>query len=89
MTRAAVHGLLIEDNPGDAGLGKKSRAQWVRTLLPGLDGLSKSGIDAAVLDLPLPDSHGLDGRNAVRIHSPDPSRKPFSFLAGVFRNAIA
>jgi len=71
--------LLIEDNPGDAELVKAALANegdaafqvcCTEALLPGLDRLARGDIDLVLLDLSLPDSHGLDGLNAVRTHAP-------------------
>jgi len=61
--------LLIEDNPGDARLvqeilseseGFKFNFKWAKNLLEGIDVISKSQVDIILLDLSLPDSHGLD-----------------------------
>src|SRR5664279_4069478 len=72
--------LLIEDNPGDATLVKdmladvsdaRFQVHWADALLPGLDRLARGDIDLVLLDVSLPDAHGLDGLNAIRIHAPD------------------
>lgn len=72
--------LLIEDNPGDAGivLDALSRAQsdyfavtWVRSLTEALACLSKDPIDVLMLDLSLPDSSGLETLNHIRARRPD------------------
>jgi len=71
--------LLIEDNPGDAELVKAALADTAgatfevhhaETLALGLDRLVRGDIDLVLLDVSLPDSHGLDGLNAVRILAP-------------------
>ena len=71
--------LLIEDNPGDAELvkamlgdscGVAFQVYCAEALLPGLDRLARGDIDLVLLDLSLPDSHGLDGLNAIRTHAP-------------------
>jgi Flp pilus assembly CpaE family ATPase len=71
--------LLIEDNPGDTELVKASLADsagvafqvfCAEALLPGLDWLARGDIDLVLLDLSLPDSHGLGGLNAVRTLAP-------------------
>ena len=79
MPQTAFRVLLIEDNPGDAELVKAALADaggvtfqvfCADALLAGLDRLARGDIDLVLLDLSLPDSHGLDGLNAVRIHAP-------------------
>jgi diguanylate cyclase (GGDEF)-like protein len=64
-----VHVLLIEDNPGDARLIKEALAESTRTrfqvevaqtLSDGLVQLAAQDYDAALIDLSLPDSMGLD-----------------------------
>ena len=79
MLQPAFRVLLIEDNPGDTELVKATLAQadgakfelyCSEALLPGLDRLARGDIDLVLLDLSLPDSHGLDGLNAVRNHAP-------------------
>jgi Flp pilus assembly CpaE family ATPase len=79
LPQATFRVLLIEDNPGDAELVKAALAEGgeaafevicAEALLPGLDRLARGDIDLVLLDLSLPDSHGLEGLNAVRIHAP-------------------
>ena len=62
--------LFIEDNPGDArlvreqlslnGQASATRLIWVDQLASGLEYLPGGQVDAVLLDLSLPDSHGLD-----------------------------
>lgn len=61
--------LLIEDNPGDAKLvsmmlarskGVSFHLETRDRLAPGLERLAQGGIDALLLDLSLPDSHGFE-----------------------------
>ncbi len=71
--------LLIEDNPGDAGLvremlsGSQSvrfQVEWVPALLPGMVRLGRGEIDMVLLDLTLPDSQGLQTLTAIRSCAP-------------------
>ena len=70
--------LLIEDNPGDAMLIKEMLEQsteevyvleHVERLSMGLDRLSQGDIDVILLDLHLPDSHGMDTYITIRTHA--------------------
>ncbi len=67
--REQLHVLLIEDNPGDAILFRSlvddagPRSLWlehVTTLHAGLERLQRTGFDAIITDLHLPDSDGLE-----------------------------
>jgi Flp pilus assembly CpaE family ATPase len=71
--------LLIEDNPGDAGLVRamlsegqdaQFHIEWVQALLPGLDRLTRGDIDMVLLDLSLPDSQGIESLTAIRNRAP-------------------
>ena len=71
--------LLIEDNPGDACLiremlreaqGAGFGLESMERLTPGLERLAQGGIDAVLLDLSLPESHGLDTLLRVRAQAP-------------------
>jgi len=71
MTTAPLHPkiLLIENRPaaadqiraalGEAGSGAFD-VEWVRLLSEGLEHLRKKGIAAVLLELDLPDSHGIE-----------------------------
>jgi len=71
--------LIVEDNPGDARLieimleesdepfGHRS----VRNLASALDALSQQDFDVVLLDLSLPDSHGLETVHNLRQHCAD------------------
>jgi Flp pilus assembly CpaE family ATPase len=74
-----VRVLLIEDNPGDAGLVREMLSEgrdaqfhidWVQALRPGLDRLARGDIDMVLLDLSLPDSQGLESLAAIRNRAP-------------------
>jgi len=95
MVEPSLNILLIEDNPGDAELVKETladsgsgafRVYCADALLPGLDRLARGDIDLVLLDLSLPDSRGLDGLNAIRIHAPS---IPVVLLTGLDSEAVA
>jgi diguanylate cyclase (GGDEF)-like protein len=75
MIEPVVRVLLIEDNPGDARLIKEALAESsatrfqvevVQTLADGLVRLAEEDIDAALIDLSLPDSVGLETFHRAR-----------------------
>ncbi len=76
MNNGSIKILLIEDNPGDARLikellgetGTAFELDWVISLSQGLEHLD--GKDAILLDLTLPDSHGLDTFKKVHSRAP-------------------
>ena len=72
--------LLVEDSRTDARLitkmlaaapGKGPVVESVNTLSAGLQRLSAGGVDIVLLDLNLPDSHGLDTVRSATAHAPD------------------
>jgi PAS domain S-box-containing protein len=74
-----IHLLLIEDNPGDAGLiremlaeakGMSFEVEWTETLSEGIERLASGGIDVVLLDLALTDSTGLETLRRLRAASP-------------------
>jgi len=74
-----IHLLLIEDNPGDAGLiremlaeakGMSFELEWTETLSEGIERLASGGLDVVLLDLALTDSTGLDTLRRLRAASP-------------------
>ena len=80
--------LLIEDNPGDARLIREMLAEeevvpFVLThadrLSRGIEVLSQKTTELVLLDLSLPDSHGLDTFSKVYAHSP---KVPIIVLSG-------
>ncbi|BCR04209.1 histidine kinase [Desulfuromonas versatilis] len=74
--RTEIALLLIEDNPGDARLLRemldRSRFDLATrpTLGGGLDFLEANPVDLVLLDLSLPDSHGLDTLHTLRERVP-------------------
>jgi two-component system cell cycle sensor histidine kinase/response regulator CckA len=75
-----MHVLLIEDNEDDAcligeTLTERTAAdielEWVDRLGSGLTRLAEDKIDLVLLDLSLPDSHGLETLDKVQRQSPD------------------
>jgi len=72
--------LLIEDNPGDARLIREMLSEVdlritdlvsVDRLSAGLAMLARQKVDLVLLDLSLPDSHGLDTCNMLRATIPE------------------
>jgi DNA-binding NtrC family response regulator len=80
--------LLIEDNPGDARLvremlaevpGSPFRVEWVETLSAGAERSRDERFRAILLDLNLPDSHGLATFQTVHVAAP---QLPIVVLSG-------
>ncbi|MFF0206284.1 PP2C family protein-serine/threonine phosphatase [Streptomyces sp. NPDC005017] len=69
--------LLVEDDEADALLVEELVADcapgmkltWVRSLAEACDALAKAPFECVLLDLHLPDSHGLDGVARIRQHA--------------------
>jgi len=89
MAKAATRILLIEDERDYARLVQKllsetlpdkSEVEWVRTLAQALKHVAKNRFDAAVVDLGLPDSGGVD--TVARLHDAAPDL-PIVVLSGV------
>ena len=88
MSSGGVRVLLVEDNPGDVALigqmlaqvgGNTFELESAGRLSEGLERLSRGGIDVVLLDLALPDSHGLESFSRLRAHSP---QTPIIVLTG-------
>lgn len=71
--------LLIEDNPGDARLIREALSdtenmhfelQWVDQLDSGIKLINNNVFDVVLLDLSLPDSHGMETIKGIREHAP-------------------
>jgi len=95
MKAKPVSVLLIEDNPGDARLIGESlaeiastpfRLQTADSLSAGLRRLAHQRIDVILLDLTLPDSHGLD--TFVRVQAEAP-QVPVVVLSGLDNESLA
>jgi len=87
--------LLIEDNPGDARLirellsaeeGASFFLEHADRLSTGLARLAQGNIDVILLDLSLPDSHGLEGLNKICAQVP---KVPVVVLSGLSDEAVA
>ncbi|MEO5337580.1 MAG: response regulator [Magnetospirillum sp. WYHS-4] len=77
LQRPFIKLLLVEDNPGDARLVQVMLEEvggfeivWAATLADALARVEDGGLDAALLDLSLPDSHGLETLRRLRDKAP-------------------
>jgi two-component system sensor histidine kinase/response regulator len=95
MDEKSINVLLIEDNPADARLIGEILSEersvhynlvCATRLDEGLDRLAHEDFDAALVDLSLPDSFGIDTFNRARAHSP---RMPIVVLTGLNDPAVA
>ena len=75
--KPAVKLLMVEDNPGDARLVQVMlqdaggfQVSWSETLGDALGHIAEKPVDAVLLDLSLPDSHGMETVRAVRKAGP-------------------
>jgi signal transduction histidine kinase len=80
MSVSPIRVLLIEDNPGDADLVREYLLDAERgridlehadRLSAGLAKLAEERFDAVLLDLALPDSHGLETFRSLRSQAPE------------------
>jgi diguanylate cyclase (GGDEF)-like protein len=95
MSTGNLNILLVEDNPGDArllreGLKEAGERQFVlthaETLAHALDRLAETKFDVGVLDLALPDAHGLEVVRRVRLAAPE---VPLLVLSAVSDEGLA
>jgi two-component system, sensor histidine kinase and response regulator len=95
MDEKVITVLLIEDNPADVRLirellGEEKTVHYeithVSELETGLKRLAEKDIDAVLLDLTLPDSHGIDTFYRVNAHSPE---LPIVVLTGLKDDLLA
>jgi CheY-like chemotaxis protein len=88
VTAKTLRVLLVEDNPDDADVLRelladaraRVRMQVAERLADALDVLDREAFDALLLDLSLPDSHGLSTVERALAH---PSRRPLVVLTGL------
>jgi diguanylate cyclase (GGDEF)-like protein/PAS domain S-box-containing protein len=89
MKRQPIKLLLIEDDAGDVDLLQEMLSQtkeqafemhWADRLQAGLEYLNRSQVDVVLLDLTLPDSHGLESFVKAHTHAP---KTPIVVLSGL------
>jgi MinD-like ATPase involved in chromosome partitioning or flagellar assembly/FixJ family two-component response regulator len=95
MPETRITVLLIEDNPGDqrlireflaTGQGVSFEVACTDRLSAGLAAVQRGSLDVILLDLTLPDSHGLDSFRRVRAAA---GEIPIVILSGVEDDALA
>ena len=95
IERPPIRVLLIEDNEGDADLvregldGESSvhfHVDWATTLEAGRERLAQGKTDLVLLDLSLPDSHGMDTFRTIRSLAP---QLPVVILTGLDDKELA
>ena len=95
MKRRAIHVLLVEDNAGDARLiremlhGENPDNFHLTHLIRMLEAevqLSRGGVDIVLLDMGLPDAHGLDTVRRTRAAAP---HVPIIVLTGLDDEELA
>jgi len=95
MNAKPIKVLLIEDNPGDARLIREMLAdarnlsvamENAVSLSSGLERLAVGGVDVVLLDLGLPDCHGMESFDRVYVKAPD---LPIVVLTGLDDEEVA
>jgi phosphoserine phosphatase RsbU/P len=95
MTTRALRVLLVEDNAGDARLLREMftterpgsiELTHLMRMSEALPHLAKGGVDIVLLDMGLPDGHGLDTVRRARAVAPD---VPLIVLTGLDDEALA
>ena len=82
--------LLVEDDSGDALLVEelvadsalKMRLRWVRSMADARDVLARETPDCVLLDLNLPDAHGVEAVSQIRTHTDQVAVVVLTGLAG-------
>lgn len=95
MPEPCLKVLLIENDSNYAARvrdmlsqvpGQSFDLQWSEALLPGLDRLAKADFDVVLIDTALPECHGLDALEALRMHA---RGVPIVILSGLDSEAFA
>src|SRR5262249_47300436 len=95
MTNKVIRVLMVEDNPGDVTLMKVMLSEagenhfvtdCASSLSAGLERLAAGNIDVVLLDLTLPDAHGLEAVVKVRKSAP---KIPVVVLTGLDDEELA
>ncbi len=95
LTDRPINVLLVEEDPRgydqlqeilDNATHARFEVEWVRRLSNALERLSRGGIDVVLLDLDLPDSHGLHTFERTNAFAPD---VPVVVLTALDDQAIA
>ena len=95
MSNDIIRALLVEDNPADARLIREYFSDVVETaflvttaecIANAIVHIEQQHFDIILLDLSLPDSHGLDTLHKMHSHAPD---LPIIVLTGMDDDALA
>ncbi len=94
-SQGSIQILMIEDSPADVAVirallakvrARQFQLEQVGLLAEGMARVEQSGIDVVLLDLSLPDSHGIGGCKQLAGQSP---RVPIVVLTGLDDEAVA